>query len=185
MLRNQILIAVRHWLRNRGDTLIKVASLTLGITGCLLILLFVQHEWSYDNFHINQNIYRLEWGIGAAITESPVAHFAAENVTGVEGYVRLRQGEGTVEEEGEYFREKLIFADTNFFSVFTFPLQAGDKSSVLLNPHSIVLTPTAAHRYFGTLDVLGKTLSIRLEKDSVFSNFMVTGLTEPLPTNTT
>ncbi|MEM9831179.1 MAG: FtsX-like permease family protein [Bacteroidota bacterium] len=192
MLRNQILIAVRHWFRNRGDTLIKVASLTLGITGCLLILLFVQHERSYDNFHTN-NIHRVyyhhlspsqDWK--GVLTPIPLAHFIRDNLPEVQQIVRIRKDKGAVVQKGDQLiQEPIIFADTNFFSLFNFPLQAGNPKDALWSPYSVVLTPQSAEKYFGTQDVLGKILSIRLPEDSVFSDFSVSGVTERIPTNTT
>ena len=178
MLRNQLLIVFRHWLRYKADTLIKVVSLTTGITGCLLILLFVQHEWRYDDFHSNKTIYTL------GLTQGPIAPFALDRVTGVTQAARLMREEGIVQRKDQFFKEQFIFADTSFFSVFTFPLQAGHPAHALASPYSVVLTPTTARKYFGTLDVLGKTLQMRLEKDSTFTDFTVTGLTEAIPTNT-
>ena len=191
MLRNQILIALRHWLRNRTDTLIKVASLSLGITGCLLILLFVQHEWSYDDFHTNR-IYRVnrhhlspsQDRIGA-LTPVPLAHFMKDNLPEIEQVVRIDKDKVVVQQGDQLIREPVVVADTNFFSLFNFPLQAGNPEEALQSPYSIVLTPQSAEKYFGTQDVLGKTLSLRLPNDSIFSDFLVTGLTKAIPTNTT
>ena len=190
MLRNQLLIVLRHWLRYRVDTLIKVISLTAGITGCLLILLFVQHEWRYDDFH-TQAIYRVyshfqspSQDMKAVITPKPLAHFMVEHLPEVKQVVRIRKDKVTVQQHNQLVRESIVLADTNFLSLFAFPLQAGNPEEALQNPHSVVLTPVSAEKYFGTQDVLGKTLRISLAKDSL-SDFIVTGLTEPIPTNTT
>ncbi len=190
MLRNQLLIVLRHWLRYKVDTLIKVISLTAGITGCLLILLFVQHEWRYDDFH-SPDIYRVAYhfqspsqNVKGVITPKPLAHFM-ENLPEVEQVVRLRKDVAFIQQGDQLVSESLVRADPSFFSLFTFSLQVGDPQEALQDPRSVVLTPVSAEKYFGTQDVAGKTLRIRLEEDSLFSDFIVTGLTKSIPTNTT
>ena len=118
-----------------------------------------------------------------AITPKPLARFV-ENLPEVEQVVRLQKYMAFIQQGDQLVSESVVTADTNFFSLFTFPLQVGDPRKALQNPRSVVLTSASAEKYFGTQEVVGKTLRIRLEEDSLFSDFIVTGLIKP-PTNTT
>src|SRR5213079_566156 len=90
----------------------------------------------------------------------------------------------TVKHGNDVFSELPLFADDNFFSVFTFPLLQGNKNTALKELHSMVLSRDMAVKYFGTTDVIGKMLQVRVFGDN-FENFTVTAVAENAPPNST
>ena len=189
MIKNYFTIALRNVLRYKFFSLINVLGLTIGMTTCLFIYIFVKDELSFDTFHRDyQNIYRvaLEGKIGTqelnvSSTSYPVARALQEVVPGVEQSVRLWPREATVFKNGDkIFTEKDVFyADSTFIDFFSFPLLKGNPSTALLEPNSVVLTPSLATKYFGEEDPIGKTLTIGNDNKA----FKVTGIISPAPSN--
>lgn len=190
MLQNYIKIALRTLWKNRGFSLINIIGLAVGISVCLLIVMYIQHELSYDRFHEKgDRIYRMVLERrypGRATSYSIIPHSVGEAVQKeypeVEECVRFfaNQGVSTFIRVGEQtFEERnVIFADSNFFRVFTVPLLKGNPQTALSQPNTIVLTQTTARKYFGSTDVLNKV--VRIEGGD---NLMVTGVCADLPEN--
>jgi putative ABC transport system permease protein len=188
MFRNDVKMAVRTIKKNKGYTFINMAGLAVGIASCLLILLFVQHELSYDRFHENADrIVR----VGMKVTfgtnsftiadgPAPLAAALKEDLPEVLDATRLFRIRQTYlkYEEKQFKEEEFFYADPNVFDIFTLPLISGDPKTVLSQPGTVVITPEAAEKYFGTLDVLGRVLEG--ENDQTFK---VTGIIRPLPDN--
>ncbi|MFD1145181.1 ABC transporter permease [Larkinella insperata] len=187
MLTNYLKIAWRNLLRNWGFSAINVLGLTVGVTACLLISLYVRHELSYDQFHAKANrIYRLVTDIKTPTetinTESTSFAMANAVKTGlpeVEQAVRLLN-RGMLVQRGEHkFQEDgLVFADSAFFQVFSFPLLKGNPQTALVAPFSIVLTEKAALKYFGNEDPIGKALMLDGRNSAT-----VTGVVADVPDN--
>jgi putative ABC transport system permease protein len=188
MLKNDLKMAVRSIKRNKGYSLINVTGLAVGIASCLLILLFVQHEFSYDRFHEKADrICRigLKANLGTnsfsvADGPAPLAETILSELPEVAQATRLfRIRRVFIQNENQQFREeRWFYADPNIFEVLTLPLIVGDPETVLEQPDSVVITPEIAEKYFGSTDVLGKVL--RAENDR---SFKVTGLVQKLPAN--
>jgi putative ABC transport system permease protein len=189
MFRNYLLIAWRNLVRYKYYTLINVSGLAIGMAACWLLVLYIQRETSYDNFYNHSDrIYRAvnyaTWSGGnlkLASTSSPFAavlkqdypEIAAITRVDPEGGSALRYGEKRLEVGGIYF------ADSSFFSVFSFPLLAGDAATALSQPNALVLTRTLAEKLIGNADdAVGKTL---LMDDS--AAFTVTAVMEDVPSN--
>jgi putative ABC transport system permease protein len=173
MLKNYLTIALRYIVRHKVFTLINISGLTLGITCSLLIALYIQDELSYDRFHENADrIYRLTTrGIleGKRVQSSTVGFPAGPSMAAgcpdIESYLRLaRWGTFPIRYEEKAFTEDyLLLSDPNFFRFWDFRLIAGHPDSVLNGPGKIVLSESAARRYFGyqgphDTSPLGKTL---------------------------
>ncbi len=173
MLKNYLTIALRYIVRHKVFTLINISGLTLGITCSLLIVLYVQDELAYDRFHADADrIYRLTThGVleGKRVQSSAVGFPAgaamAAGCPGIESYLRLTRWETfPIRYEDKAFTEDyLLIADANFFRFFDFKLVTGHPDSVLDAPGKIVITESAARRYFGyqgshDKSPLGKTL---------------------------
>ena len=187
MLKNYLKIAYRSLVRHKGYTFINVAGLAVGLACCLLIALYVRSEWSYDRFHARgERIYRVlqtlhageEEQLGAQ-TSPLLARTMEASLPGVERAVRLYLQEGVVKVGVDQFKEPLLFADASFFDVFTFGLLRGDPARALDAPDAVVLSEAAAQRYFGTTDVLGRRLSIRVGE--AFYDFTVSAVAAPVP----
>lgn len=195
MLKNYIVIALRQVRRYPGFALINLTGLALGMACCLLILGYVYTEFSYDRFHDDADaIYRINWdfnhsgneGIGSG-TPPPLAARMLDNIPEVEAVTRLYPvSEQIVRYEDLFFNEaRILGADTSFFAFFDFPLVQGNPATVLASPNSVVLTETAAHKYFGDEDPLGQTILIG-ETRQVFrgtydNTFRVTGIVQDVP----
>ncbi len=190
MLTNYLKIAWRNLLKQRGLTFINIFGLALGLACCLLIMLYVADELSYDRFHTKANrIYRI--GIDVKFTGVDTKMAAAADPLGptlkqdypqVEQFTRLHpRGAWQVKRAGTVssIREQnVLFADSTVFDVFTLPLVAGDPKRALTQANTLVISETAARRHFGNADPMGKTLTL----DNRLT-FTVTGVMRDLPQN--
>ena len=187
MFRNYFKIAYRNLVRHKGYAAINVVGLALGIACCVLIGLYVQSELSFDRFHAKgDRVYRVLQTVGFGGEEkswtqtSPLLAGAMEaSLPGVEQAIRIYLQDGVVKTGEDEFKEPLLFADASFFSTFTFPLLHGNPAESLSRPDGVVLSETAARKYFGTTDVLGRRIEIRLRE--TFYNFTVSGVSAPVP----
>ncbi len=186
MLANYLKVVFRNLSRNLGYSIIKIAGLALGLACCILILLFVQYEWNYDDFHKNRDrIYRLTFtktlnGIPSQYAASPAAAAPAfsESLPEVASYVRLlTSGSAFINYEDKQFYESgRLFADISFFEIFSFEFIHGDPATALQSPHSIVLTETLARKIFGEKNPLGRIVNLSRPGD-----VKVTGIIKDIP----
>lgn len=195
MLGNYIKIAIRNLIKHKGYTIINVAGLAIGIACCILIFLFIRHEWSYDTFHEKADqIFRVviqerapDGTIGYRNLQPPdLAAAMVEEFPGVTQATRIVRGGVTIIHDNQPFRETLFEADSSLFRMFTFPLVAGDPMTALRDPASIVISEDIAQKYFSPLDegyqrVLGKRLSIKRRDD--INLFTISGVMENAPDN--
>jgi putative ABC transport system permease protein len=189
MLESFLKVAIRVFIRDRIYTLINIFGLAIGLAFSMVIFLYVHKELSYDRFHDNAHrIYRI--GIQGkvadnifnhAITPAPLAGTMVHEIPGVENAVRIGRFGAWLVRYGnaKYNEDNIIFADSNFFRFFSFPLIKGSPDLVLNKPFSIVLSRQAVQRYFGQEDPIGKKL--RIENDSTY--YEVTGIMEDIPEN--
>jgi putative ABC transport system permease protein len=185
MLRNYLLVAIRNINRQRGYAVINVIGLATGIACCLLIGLFVRHELAYDRHHEHgDRIVRVTTAfsdIAFTVTASVVAPALKRDAPEVEEATRIYDsgifGPSVVRYEDRMFEEeRLFYADSTVFRVFTLPLRLGDPARALNRPSTVVLTHETAQKYFGDADPRGLTLQVNQ------SEYEVTGVLEPLPT---
>jgi putative ABC transport system permease protein len=162
-------------------SLINILGLAFGLTSVILIVLFVFHEWSYDQFHENsQNKYRLlveyRHKDGNQLSHELTAAFGpmlSEVIPEIRGVCRTTMAEsGYFYHEGAVIEtENLLFADSTFFNFFNFELLEGNPNEVLRGIQKIVLSETLASSIFKDADPIGKTVSLNGE-----STFIVTGI---------
>jgi len=190
MFKNYLKIAVRTLLKYKAYSCINIFGLAVGMACCLLIVLFVQHELSYDRYHERgENIYRViseRVGGGGAIrgpyTYGEMALELEKAFPEVLHAVRMRfQRSILIKYEGEFFTvENVIYTDPNILQVFSFPLLRGDSAKIL-DPTSVVLTAALAEKLFGKNDPIGKVLSITVgEKEEPF---VVNAIVDDVPKN--
>lgn len=190
MLKNYFTVAIRNILKYKFFSAINIFGMTTGIAACLLIVLYVSDELSYDRFHENaENMYRV--GLHAKIggqdvntstTCPPLASTIVDEIPGVTGATRIASfWDAPVVKYNEqaFTEEKIFYADSNFFSFFSFKLIEGEPRTALLEPNSVVLTQSLATKYFGTEPALGKLLTIGGNN----TTYKVTGITEDCPLN--
>lgn len=195
MLRHYATIVFRNIVRNKIYTSIVVTGLAFGLAAFLLIAGYIRFEKSYDRIHPDgERIYRLESRFSKngsetnhwATSSNGYAPAMKQAFPEVEDYTRIawRGSTRVVRYETTKFREEHVcFADSNFFSFFGYPVLKGDRRSFLNAPNSIVLSESAARRYFGNADPLGKYLEV----STINSSFrcQVTGVFADLPPNST
>ncbi|MEP6465452.1 MAG: ABC transporter permease, partial [Parafilimonas sp.] len=176
-------------MKNKVFSFINILGLTIGITVCMMIYLFIMNEFSVDNFHKNgDHIYRVMRNVsmdgkasGVAYLSGPYAPALLNDFKGqIKKAVRVNPTDNLVTIGNQSFHEKkVIDVDTDFFNLFTFPLIKGNSSAALLNPNSVVLTETTAKKYFGNIDnAMGKVIT--LDKDL---QLKVTGIAKDVPSN--
>ncbi len=193
MLRNHLKIALRNLIRHKQTTLINVLGLSVGMAACIVILLFVQFELSYDRFHENADrIYRIsrEWHNENGETNLHLGHLAPpfapmlanDFPEAIEQTVRMVHDDRIVlayEERDIVMEEaRFFFAEPSIFQVFSFPLVQGDAATALSEPNSIVITESTAQRYFGDENPIGKVLMYATE-----APLKVTGVSRDVPDN--
>lgn len=168
MIKNYFSIALRNLWRNKGFSAITIFGLAIGITTCLLIVLFVNDELSYDRYNKNADrIYRIDADFlvnGAAFREHTVPALLGpvlkEENPQVENYVRLLIGGNILVRKGDntFAETNACYADSSIFDVFTLPMISGDPRTALTQPHTMVISERMAMKYFGTTDIVGKTM---------------------------
>ena len=172
MIKNYLKLAFRHLARKKTFSFINIFGLTIGLTSCILIGLFIADELSFDTFNANAGrIARvtMEYSKGASVSQVATTGSKAgpqfkRLFPGVTDFCRTIVTRGTVITANAQFEEKkLLYADSAFFRIFSFPLIKGDPSALYSNAN-IILTMSAAKKYFGTADPIGKSLQVR-DKD--------------------
>ncbi|MCX6302697.1 MAG: ABC transporter permease [Bacteroidia bacterium] len=173
---------------NKGYFFINLLGLTIGITAFILIVLWIKAETSYDKFHENaNNIYRVDYLL---YEEGILEQHSASGSTGVgkeiknmfpevEGYTRFYRTESLVKYGDKTFKEKnILFAQSSFFDLFSFPLLEGKADSSLLAINHAVITEETARKYFGDENPMGKMITL----DGA-SDFEVAGIVKSIPGN--
>ena len=197
MLKNYCKMAVRNMLKNKLYSFINILGLSIGIASTLLILRWVQDELSYDRFNSKADVlYRVNWdfnwngneGVGPG-TPPPLAAKLVSDIPEVAAATRIRPMLKTVVRYGStiFNDDGIVAADSNFLQLFTFSMVDGNPDMALREPNSVVLTESAARKYFGNASPLGKNLIIgENEKNhyGFYQNlFKVTGVVRDVPHN--
>ena len=190
MIRNYFKTAFRNLWRNKGFSLINIVGLSVGLACCMLIFLYTMDEVSYDRFNVNAvNIYHLV--VDDQGNDGQVHKFSStgdmpgpsfkRQLPEVQDFVRIQGADYTIKRGNEVFDQDALYVDSNFFSVFTFPMLYGKPEKVLDDPHSIVLSEEIAEKYFGKGNPVGKTLDLKV--DDKFQPFKVAAVTKKSPQN--
>lgn len=190
MIRSYIKTAFRNLWRNKAFSVINIVGLSVALACCMLILLYTMDEASYDRFNVNKDkIYRIVVNsISPAGTTNKYASTGMmqgpsfkRQIPEIENFVRIQGANYTVKRGIEVFDEDALYADSNFFSVFTFPLIGGDPKTALNDPHSVVLSEDLAKKYFGNQNAVGKVLELKVNEK--FQPFLVTAVAKKSPQN--
>ncbi len=190
MFSNYFKTAFRNLWRNKVFSLINIIGLSVGLACCMLIFLYAKDELSFDRFNEKANrIYHLTADFKSPegnITKSsstgmmPGPNFTAQ-IPDIEGFVRVGRENFTTRQDARVFDQEVLYADSNFFSFFTFPMLQGNPATALKGVYSVVLSEEVAEKYFGTPKALGKFLEVKV--GDAFKTFMVTGVTKKSPQN--
>ena len=189
MLQNYFKLAVRNILKHKFFSAINILGMSIGIAACLLILLYVVDELSFDRFHANADrIYQVglqakigDQDVTTANTCPPMAETLVEEVPGVEAATRISNFWGTPSlkyGDKAFTEEKVFHADSNFFEFFGYKLLEGDIETALKEPNTVVLTRSIATKYFGNESPLGKLITV-----GGHQTYTITGVAEDAPLN--
>jgi len=191
VLSHLLKIAFRNIYRQKGYSFINIAGLAIGLSFSTLILLWVQDELSYDNYHSNlENIYQIEEDqyysgerFHTTVTPFPSAPVLEDEIPEILETARYMPwlGEVFVRHNDKIFPEiNVVAADAEFFKIFSYKFIQGNKETALVNSKSIVIDEEIANKYFGNENPVGKTLTINNTFD-----FEVTAVMEKVPSNST
>ncbi|GAB2972652.1 ABC transporter permease [Mucilaginibacter puniceus] len=185
MIKNYIKSAFRSLAKNKGFTAINILGLALGLATCLLIIFYVVDELSYDRFNekadriyrVNEDLKlgdsKVEYGVAMA----PLAKALTSNYPDVENAARLKPTGFHVKKGIENIIEnKVVYADPSIFDVFTLPILYGNKTSALTAPNTVIISASAALKYFNKLNVVGQLLHIDNNQ-----TLQITGVIKDMP----
>ena len=189
MLKNYMTVVLRHLLKYKGYSAINVLGLAIGIACCVLIMLYVQDELSYDRYHEKSDrIYRLVESatvagrpVEAAVTPPPWAPALAADYPAIEAFTRIKppNSRWLIRYEDKRFYERyFVFADSSVFDVFTLPLVLGNAETALAEPHTVVLSESMVDKYFGNENPIGRVIT----GDGRYE-FTITGIMRDMPAN--
>ncbi len=189
MIKNYFKVAFRNLFRNKFYSLLNISGLAIGIACCLLIVLFVTDELSYDSYYENSdNTYRLTMAgalngsaFDLAVVGAPVGQALLEDYPEVINYGRFRErGSPFIRRGDNVFKEEaFVWADHSVLDIFDIELVQGDPETALKQPKSLIMSETAAEKYFGNGEVVGQIIEFGTEKD-----YKVTGVYKDIPSNT-
>ena len=187
MLKNYFKITFRYLMRHKGSAFINILGLAVGITSCIIVMMFVRSEFSYDAFHKKaDHLFRL-WqvektdgkefiGTTTSLAGGPAIKASFPEVAATS---RVYNFNTLVKIDNHSFDENIDMVDTAFFSMFDFQLIKGNKGKPFPSANAIIVTPEMAKKYFASDDVIGKNLELQLGDDKVV--FMVSGIVEKSP----
>jgi putative ABC transport system permease protein len=188
MLKNYITVAFRSLLRNKWYTTINVIGLSLGIACVIVAFVIYTDAAHFDAFHKNYNsIYRVigvrtinDKDVRVGIVPLPLGSRLLQDCPQVERAVRVDRLEGYVRKNDKVFSERIEFADSGFFEMFTFPLMAGTAD--LTKANQILISEEYAKKYFGDENPIGEILSVTMPNSNPI-NMIVSGVLKPYPYN--
>ncbi len=167
MFRNYLTVALRNIVRHKLYSFINIAGLAVGLASVIFVVLFVRDELSYDKWIPgSDNLYRVEVAVTIpdrpllmlAVVPFPMPEAMRNEVPGVIGMTRLNAEQMTLTAGDRQFAEHVSVVDPDFFNLIHLPLIAGNPNTVFRQPESIVLSQSAARKYFGDADPIGRTL---------------------------
>jgi predicted permease len=189
MTLNTLKQALRILFKERRITIINIVGLSISLTCALFMLLWVQHEVSYDRFHTDfEQLYRVEedqYYSNAEPYHVNVTPYVSgpvwkDEVPEIEEQCRLAFQGGHLFTQGEnkFFEDGIVVVDSSFFDMFTFEFKYGNKDGVLREPNTMVITAEVASKYFGDTNPVGQT--IQVDQDQLFT---ISAVIEDPPSN--
>lgn len=189
MIKNYFKVAMRSLLKNKFYSLLNISGLAIGIASCLMILLFVADELSYDTYYEkSENTYRLTMAgalngsaFDLAVVGPSVGKALLDDYPEVTDFGRFRQRGSPFIRFGEniFKEENFVWADHSILDIFDINLVQGDPKTALMAPKSLVMSQTAAKKYFGNADPVGQIVEFGTARD-----YKVTGVYKDIPNNT-
>jgi putative ABC transport system permease protein len=187
MIKNFIKTAFRSLLKNKGFTFINIFGLALGLSTCLFIVLYVVDELSYDRYNTKyESIYRINTDLkygstvnSFALAAPPVGAALVSNFPEVVKSARLSPAINIRFKKGNenIVEDKVLYCDGAIFDIFTLPMISGNPKNALTEPNTIVISESAAKKYFNRINVVGQTLMLATDS----SIHKITGVIQDMP----
>ena len=191
MIKNYFKTAIRNLIKHKGYSFINITGLALGIACCLLIILYVKDELTFDRFHKNsENIYRMQSTITMNDNKQvfnavglPSGPTMVDEIPEVVDQVRFMNTALEVRVDGKEYNEgNAYYAESEFLNIFNFPSLQGDGAASLNNSNEVALTQESALKYFGKIDdVIGESLELKINNE--WKSFSVTSILRNVPGN--
>jgi len=193
MFKNYVVTAWRNIKKSKAYSTLNILGLAVGMAVFILIMLFVRTELGFDRYHANaRNIYRVVQEqpgnvyLGSnlfAVTSGPLAGAMVQDFPEVLAATRIDDWGNVLVRVGEksFLEKEIHWADPQTFEIFSFPILRGEGAAALKNPYSVLLSESAAARFFGRDDPVGRTLV--LEAYEMNSEFKVAGVFRDIPAN--
>src|SRR5687767_14054364 len=191
MLKNYLIISFRNLRKHSSYSLINIFGLGLVLSTFILLMVWIQHELSYDTFHEKSDrIYRasMEYSFGGQVARTSVSPTALlptlqKNFAEIENGTRVYNPSSynpfiVKKDELALQEDHFYFADSTFFKSFSYPLIDGNRMTALNKPYSVLITQSTAKKYFGDADPMGKILNVNGTTD-----YEVTGVLADIPAN--
>src|SRR3954469_8857312 len=199
MFRNYLVTALRNITRHKLYSFINISGLAIGLACVIFVLLFIRDELSYDKWVPDtQNLYRIEVTVyipgrdplAMAVVPFPMPAAMHDEIPEVTGMTRFNASAMTLMVGDRQFLEHVTAVDPDFFQIIKLPLIQGDPGQVFRDPQSLVLSESAAQKYFGTTDAVGKIITTTANCDITDSaclgrmiSLKVTGVMQDIPYN--
>lgn len=189
MLRSYFKMAFRSFFRNKNSAFINLFGLSIGVCCCILVMLYVRSEFSYNKFHSKADRLYRAWMVvkdkdrgdfTSTITSMPIGPSLQEKLPDVEYTSRVCKFNTLVMLKDKSFNETVHMVDTTFFKMFDFKLKQGSLGSPWPSTNSLIISETLAKKYFGNDEAFGKTLEVQLNNDTVL--FTISGVVKNNPT---
>jgi putative ABC transport system permease protein len=191
MLKNYFQIAWRNLKKNKIYSFLNIAGMSIGLASFLMIALYITDELSYDRFNEKSDrIYRINSDIKLGggelhmpVTSDMMGQLLIKDYPEIEQFTRIYNSNGSklIKKDNVFIiEEHVAHVDSTFFNVFTLPAVYGNVYTALNEPNTVVITESTARKYFGTTDVVGKTIET---KDSPNSNYKITAVIKDIPSN--
>jgi len=187
MIRNYLKVAMRYLLRYKTYTAINIFGLAVGITACILIMLFVKSEFTYDKFHSKSDRLYRAWqhekyegqDFINTVTPLPMGAALQANYAEVEGSCRVYSFNPVIKVNANSFSEDVRMVDSSFFQLFDFNLVEGNRSNPFPVSNSAILTEELAKKYFGNDNAMGKNIEMQFDNEKIL--FTVSGIVKKAP----
>lgn len=189
MFKFNLLLTIRHLYRNRTYSLLNILGLTIGLSCAILLLTDIYYNLGYDRFHknyhslYNLNSFTKDNQYAFSQHSAQLGPMLKAQMAEVEDYTRISYLGSLVKTNTKSFIQTGLFVDDNFFSMFSFPLKAGNVNTVLKNSNSIVITEKMAEKFFQTTNCIGQTLLLKNGDD--LDSYLVSGVVQEIPAQST
>ncbi len=188
MLKNYFKVGLRNIIKSKVYSVINILGLSIGLACSILMFFFVRDELTYDSFHNNaEEIYEvyasMKFGEHTAkmSAQMPLGPVLPAEFPEVVSSARISKEKWMVKYKQTVMEEKVYVTEPSFFKIFSFPIKYGNKENVISDFNSVVITKRTAVKYFGSENMIGNILSIKV--NGTYSDFVVTGIVENIPGN--